>query len=221
MEPWYSPLQVLAALGLTLPLFIFYSWRIYNLILEHHHELKELKKNGWIEKILSEDWNKDELSARLALNAVFFHFDKRLGALRRSLRADVYIIILIGFIGTLLGMIGSFTTLLLAVGKSSLEPSAAITSLVKGGLSTALVSSLIAAVLAVFVMGYLEYTESAVVEIKAAINGGCLDSYRSRSAPRPLEIQERKARPPEAEPVEKTVSRPSAIEPGQTTEPGA
>jgi hypothetical protein len=214
MEPWYSPLQVLASLGLTFPLFIFYGWRIYNLILEHHHELKDLKKNGWIKQILSEDWNRDEMSARLALNAVFFHFDKRLGALRRSLRADVYIIILIGFIGTLLGMIGSFTTLLLAVGQNSMEPSAAIASLVKGGLSTALVSSLIAAVLAVFVMGYLEYTESAVVEIKATINGGCLASYRSQSAARPLEAEAFNARPPEAEPVEKTVHQPPAAEPG-------
>ncbi|CAN2042943.1 membrane hypothetical protein [Candidatus Magnetomoraceae bacterium gMMP-15] len=181
MEPWFAPLQVIAALGVTVPLFIYYFWRIYSLILEHRQAFFHLKGKKWLDNILIENWNKDEISAQLALNNVSLYFDKKLGAIRRSLRADVYIIILIGFIGTLIGMIGSFTTLLMSVGSKGLDPGIAITSLVKGGLSTALVSSLIAAVMAAVVMSYLSFTEKKLVELKEGLNSDCLKRYHKSS----------------------------------------
>ena len=177
MEPWFSPLQIILSLGITSPLFVYYAWRIYCLILEHHMAFSTFEDKQWIDKVLPQNWKKDELSAQLSLNSVFLKYDKKIGAIRRSLRADIYTIILIGFIGTLLGMIGSFTTLLLAVGSSKLEPSMAITTLVKGGLSTALVSSLIAAILASVVMAYLSFTEKKLVYLKESINNDCLKRY--------------------------------------------
>jgi len=177
MEPWFSPIQILLSLGITSPLFVYYSWRVYCLILEHHMSFLFFEDKQWIDDILSQNWKKNELSAQLSLNSIFLKYDKKIGAIRRSLRADIYTIILIGFIGTLLGMIGSFTTLLLAVGSSKLDPTMAITSLVKGGLSTALVSSLIAAILASVVMAYLSFTEKKLVFLKENINNECLKRY--------------------------------------------
>ena len=178
MNPWFAPLQVITALGFTVPFFVYYAWRVYSLILEHRQALFQLRNRKWINSILTEGWNRDELAAQLALSSVFLQFDKRLGSIRRSLRADVYIIILIGFIGTLLGMIGSFTTLLMSVGNKGLDPAIAITALIRGGLSTALVSSLIATIMAAVVMGYLSFTERKLVELKDGLNTDCLERYR-------------------------------------------
>jgi len=177
MEPWFSPAQVIAALGITVPLFVYYAWRVYSLIIEHSHAFNELKNKSWLDKLLMQGWNKDDISAQLTLNSIFLNFDKRIGSIRRSLRSDIYTIILIGFIGTLLGMIGSFTTLLLAVGSKGLDPTLAITTLVKGGLSTALVSSLIAAIIASIVMGFLSFTDRKLVDLKDEINIICLERY--------------------------------------------
>jgi hypothetical protein len=178
MDPWFSPIQIFASLGLTVPLFVYYSWRIYSLIVEHGMAIGQLNSNGWIDSILSGNWNQDDITSQLGLNNVFLFFDKKIGSIRRCLRSDIYSVILIGFIGTLLGMIGSFTTLLLAVDSSGVNPTKAITTLVKGGLSTALVSSLIAAILACIVMSYLSLTDRRVVELKAKINGICLTHYQ-------------------------------------------
>jgi len=178
MEPWFSPIQIFASLGLTVPLFVYYSWRIYSLIVEHGMAMGQLKQKGWVTSILAGKWNQDDISSQLSLNNVFLHFDKKVGSIRRCLRADIYSVILIGFIGTLLGMIGSFTTLLLAVDSSGMNPTKAITTLVKGGLSTALISSLIAAILASIVMAYLSLTDRSVVELKEKINGLCLNQYQ-------------------------------------------
>ena len=177
MEPWFSPLQILLSLGITSPLFVYYSWRIYCLIIEHHISFSFFENKQWIDDILPQNWKKNELTAQLSLNSIFLKYDKKIGAIRRSLRSDIYTIILIGFIGTLLGMIGSFTTLLIAVGSSKLDPAMAITTLVKGGLSTALVSSLIAAILASVVMAYLSFTEKKLVLLKENINNECLKRY--------------------------------------------
>ncbi|KPA14260.1 membrane protein [Candidatus Magnetomorum sp. HK-1] len=78
-------------------------------------------------------------------------------------------------------MIGSFTTLLTAVGAKGLNPAVAITTLIKGGLSTALVSSLIAAIMACIVMSYLSFTDRRIVELKGKINNICLDRYQLQS----------------------------------------
>jgi hypothetical protein len=181
MEPWFSPVQLLASLGVTVPLFIYYTWRVYSLILEHNDAVKQLNNKSWIDNILTDGWNEDNITSQLTLNNIFLYFDSKLGSVRRSLRADIYSIILIGFIGTLLGMIGSFTTLLIAVGAKGLNPAVAITTLVKGGLSTALVSSLIAAIIACIVMSYLSFTDRKIVELKGKINKTCLDRYQQQS----------------------------------------
>ena len=178
MEPWFSPIQIIASLGLTVPLFIYYAWRIYSLILEHGNALKELSNKKWMDHILTDNWNHDDITSQLTLNNVFLHFDKQIGSIRRSLRSDIYSVILIGFIGTLLGMIGSFTTLLLAVDASGMNPAKAITTLVRGGLSTALVSSLISAIMACIVMAYLSLTDRSIVELKERINTICLQRYQ-------------------------------------------
>lgn len=178
MEPWFAPAQIYTALGITLPIFIYYAWRIYSMILEHGQAFKNLKEGAWLDEILLEGWNKSEMAAQLALNSVFLRFDNTLGFIRRSLRADVYIIILLGFIGTLIGMITAFADLLLSIGDKGMDPATALTALLRGGLSTALISSLIAAVLACLVMGYLSFTEKRVVKLKEEVNADCFERYR-------------------------------------------
>jgi len=175
MDPWFSPIQMLTSLGLTIPLFIYYAWRIYSLILDHGIAIKQLKEKDWIDSILTPDWQQNDIISQLFLNNVFLYFDKKIGSIRRCLRSDIYSVILIGFIGTLLGMIGSFTTLLLAVEMNGINPANAIVTLVKGGLSTALVSSLISAIMACIVMGYLSLTDRTIVELKEQINNICLN----------------------------------------------
>ncbi len=177
MNPWYEPLQIIAALGVTGPFLILYAYRVYSKILEHRGALQDLAKDDWIDRFLPLGWNRDELSTQLALNSVYLEFDQRLGSVRRSLRSDVYAIILIGFIGTLTGMLGAFTTLLLSVGSQGLDPAHAVTSLIRGGLSMALVSSLIAAIIAAIVMGYLSFTEIKPVVLKARLNRVCFERY--------------------------------------------
>ena len=119
------------------------------------------------------------MTAQLSFNCVALYFDKKLVSIRHSLRIDAYNIILIGFIGTLMGMIASFTSLLISMGNSGLNPGVAIASLIKGGLSTALISSLIAAIMAAIVMGYLSVTEAKLVKLKYEISSECLAQYRT------------------------------------------
>jgi hypothetical protein len=184
MKPWYAPIQVAAALGITVPFFIYYAWRFYSLVLEHHQAYRHLSQKKWIHQILVKNWNQDEMTAQLSFNCIALYFDKKLVSIRLSLRVDAYNIILIGFIGTLMGMIASFTTLLTTMGNSGLNPGVAIATLIRGGLSTALISSLIAAIMAAIVMGYLSITERKLVKLKYEVGSECLAHYRTCRQPR-------------------------------------
>lgn len=119
---------------------------------------------------------------------VYLKFDKDIGALRRSLRADAYNVILIGFVGTLVGMISSFASLMLSLGNKDANPMMAINNLISGGMSTALVSSLIASVLAGIVIWYLSYTEKGYATLKLEINAYCNNRYREESMDRFVEL---------------------------------
>ncbi len=187
MTPWFSPMQLITALGVTGIPFLFYSYRIYHLITAHHESLAEMlprkrdsheeaaRKEEWIRRELAAGWNEDDTRIKLVMTRIFLLFDEKIGVFRRSLRSDVYIVILIGFIGTLIGMITSFSTLLFSVGNSGMDPADALGALLRGGLSTALVSSLAAAVLACTAMAYLSFTEKAVSAVKGRINAICLE----------------------------------------------
>lgn len=177
MEPWFSPFQIITSLGVTVPFFIWYSWRIYNMVLEHRLAFQHLQTEIWMDSILQKGWDMNEAATGLAMNSIYLYYDKKLGYIRRSLRADVYIIILLGFIGTLLGMITSFMTLLMSMGNKGIDPTSALTSLLKGGLSTALISSLIAALLACLVMGFLSFSEKGVVRLREKLNTACFNRY--------------------------------------------
>jgi len=87
-------------------------------------------------------------------------------------------------------MIGAFTTLLMAVGSKGIEPSNAITTLVRGGLSTALVSSLISAIMASIVMCYLSFTERNIVDLKEGLNNVCLEKYQNTRNTNQKQIQD-------------------------------
>ncbi len=179
MKPWFAPLQIITALGVTVPVFIAYAWRIYQQILKHQAAFRLLGSTAWVDAILEDGWTLSDVSAELTLNNVLLQYDQALGVIRRNLRADVYIIVLIGFIGTLFGMITAFTTLLMSVGKAGLEPSAALTALLRGGLSTALVSSLVAALMACIIMAFLTFSEGRVAALKSQLNSLCLGRYRT------------------------------------------
>jgi hypothetical protein len=178
MKPWFAPLQIITALGVTVPVFIVYAWRIYQLILKHQAAFRLLGSTAWLDEILEHGWTLNDVCAEMTLNNVLLRYDQALGVIRRNLRADVYIIVLIGFIGTLFGMITAFTTLLMSVGKGGLEPSVALTALLSGGLSTALISSLVAALMACIIMAFLTFSEGRVAALKSQLNSLCLDRYR-------------------------------------------
>ena len=42
--PWYQPSQILLALGITLPFFLYYGYRIYGLVLDHRAALRRFSK---------------------------------------------------------------------------------------------------------------------------------------------------------------------------------
>ena len=64
----------------------------------------------------------------------------------------------------------------------------AINNLISGGMSTALVSSLIASVLAGIVIWYLSYTEKGYATLKLEINAYCNNRYREESMDRFVEL---------------------------------
>ena len=166
MQPWFTPLQLLTALGITVPLFVYYTWRLYSLVIEHDQGIKSFEDFSWVNDLLDNYWTITQISAQLSISRIFLRYDTEIGSLRRSLKGDVNNIILVGFIGTLLGMLGSFASLILFIGNEALNPATLISALIKGGVSTALVSSLIASILAVLVLWYLSHTEKQLAVIK-------------------------------------------------------
>lgn len=185
-KPWYDPAQLALSLGITLPLFLFYAWRIYSGILRHREALSFLfcphlvreALEGLAENLRLEGSEpsslKEDLLAALAWNL----YEERLGSVRRSLRADVYTVILIGFLGTLIGVVNAFYHLSWSLGAASASPSEVVSVLLRGGLATALISSLVASVMAGLAMTYLSHTERRAVQARDSLLRGLLEVCR-------------------------------------------
>lgn len=174
--PWYQPSQILIALGITLPFFLYYGYRIYGLVLDHRAALRRFSSPRGSAELVREARlaaAEGDLAAQLALAEAFTALDHELGSRRRALRADAHAVVLVGFVGTLIGVSSAFASL---ASHGSVDDRGAfglVEQLVGGGLATALVSSLIAALLGVLSLGYLSATERTVVAVRRRILAAC------------------------------------------------
>ena len=186
--PWYQPSQILLALGITLPFFLYYGYRIYGLVLDHRAALRRFSKPEGSADLVRDARlasAEGELAAQLALAEVFTALDHELGTRRRSLRADAHAVVLVGFVGTLIGVSSAFASIATKGADSERGTFVLVEQLVGGGLATALVSSLVAALLGVLSLGYLSATERAVVTVRRRILAACradLPSFDSGDA---------------------------------------
>ena len=188
MQPasWYHPAQIVLALGVTLPLFLYYGYRIYNLVLDHRAALRRFLDADTGARLVQEALREKPpaahaggLAVQLALAEVFAEFERDLGSRRRALRTDSQAIVLVGFIGTLIGVSGAFASLASYGSNGSGGALGLLEQLVGGGLATALVSSLVAALLGVLALGYLSATERAVVTARRRLLAACRAGLRS------------------------------------------
>lgn len=194
MQPasWYHPVQIVLALGVTLPLFLYYGYRIYNLVLDHRAALRRFLDADAGARLVQEALREQppaahagDLAVQLALAEVFAEFERDLGSRRRALRTDSQAVVLVGFIGTLIGVSGAFASLASHGSSGSGGALGLLEQLVGGGLATALVSSLVAALLGVLALGYLSATERAVVTARRRLLAACRTGLRSAGLPDP------------------------------------
>ena len=172
MKPWYDPVELALSLGITLPLFLFYAWRVYAGIIKHREGLRFLcagELGEYLER-LKEDLKVKELSeaslrGEFLSAAVWNLYEERLGSVRRALRADAHTVVLLGFFGTLVGVVGAFYGVSPPEGETA-SPLELIHRLLQGGLATALVSSLVASVLAGLAITYLSLTEEKTIRAR-------------------------------------------------------
>ena len=179
---WYHPVQIVIALGVTLPLFLYYGYRIYNLVLDHRAALRRFLDPAASARCVREKRlaaPAGDLAVQIALAEVFAEFERELGSRRRALRTDSQAVILVGFIGTLIGVSGAFASLASYGPESEGGTLGLLGQLVGGGLATALVSSLVAALLGVLALGYLSATERAVVTARQRLLAACRESLRA------------------------------------------
>ena len=180
--PWYQPSQILLALGITLPFFLYYGYRIYGLVLDHRAALRRFSKPEGSAELVREARlaaAEGELAAQLAMAEVFTALDHELGTRRRALRSDAHAVVLVGFVGTLIGVSSAFASLASQGSDDGREAFVLVEQLVGGGLATALVSSLVAALLGVLSLGYLSATERAVVTVRRRILAACREDLPS------------------------------------------
>lgn len=183
--PWYQPSQILLALGITLPFFLYYGYRIYGLVLDHRAALRRFSKPEGSAELVREARlaaAEGELAAQLAMAEVFTALDHELGTRRRALRSDAHAVVLVGFVGTLIGVSSAFASLASQGSDDGREAFGLVEQLVGGGLATALVSSLVAALLGVLSLGYLSATERAVVTVRRRILAACREDLPSFEA---------------------------------------
>ena len=179
---WYHPVQIVIALGVTLPLFLYYGYRIYNLVLDHRAALRRFLDPAASARCVREKRlaaPAGDLAVQIALAEVFAELERELGSRRRALRTDSQAVILVGFIGTLIGVSGAFASLASYGPESEDGAFGLLGQLVGGGLATALVSSLVAALLGVLALGYLSATERAVVTARQRLLAACRESLRA------------------------------------------
>ena len=180
--PWYQPSQILLALGITLPFFLYYGYRIYGLVLDHRAALRRFSKPEGSAELVREARlaaTEGELAAQLAMAEVFTALDHELGTRRRALRSDAHAVVLVGFVGTLIGVSSAFASLASQGSGDGREAFVIVEQLVGGGLATALVSSLVAALIGVLSLGYLSATEYAVVTVRRRILAACREDLPS------------------------------------------
>ena len=183
--PWYQPSQILLALGITLPFFVYYGYRIYGLVLDHRAALRRFSNPAGSAILVREARlaaAEGELAAQLAMAEVFTALDHELGSRRRALRSDTHAVVLVGFVGTLIGVSSAFASIASQGSDDGREAFAIVEQLVGGGLATALVSSLVAALLGVLSLGYLSATERAVVTVRRHILAACREELPSFEA---------------------------------------
>lgn len=187
---WYHPALIVLALGVTLPLFLYYGYRIYNLVLDHREALRRFLDAGTGARLVQEKLREatpaghtEGLAAQLAFAEVFAEFERDLGSRRRALRTDSQAVVLVDFIGTLIGVSGAFASLASHGSGNERGALGLFEQLVGGGLATALVSSLVAALLGVLALGYLSATERAVVTARRSLLTACRAGLRSASSP--------------------------------------
>ena len=192
--PWYQPTQILLALGITLPFFLYYGYRLYGLVLDHRAALRRFSKPEGSAELVREarlgvlaadslrvllGAAEGELAAQLAMAEVFTALDHELGTRRRALRSDAHAVVLVGFVGTLIGVSSAFASLASQGSDDGREAFGLVEQLVGGGLATALVSSLVAALIGVLTLGYLSATERAVVTVRRRILAACREDLPS------------------------------------------
>lgn len=172
--PWYSPEQLAISLGVTLPLFFFYAYRIYSLWLDHGRALTDFNRLKYVNDLCAkQNINaKRELDTQFAIADVVGTLDRDLISRRRALRSDAHIIILIGFFGTLIGVLGSFTSLV-TLGTEAIQPVDLVKGIIQGGLATALVSSVVAVCISGVVLTYLSITEKRVATARLNVLNAC------------------------------------------------
>jgi len=162
MDPWFSPSQLYAALGISITVvFLLYTLKMFFVLLDHINGFTEFKTSAWKDSIMTQDWE----DFGVLWGEVIRIYEKKIGGHRITLKADAYNILVIGFIGTLQGMNESFSALDAAIRSSGVNPATAMTSLLKGGLSTALISSLVCALVAFLVMTYISFSEKKKNEL--------------------------------------------------------
>ena len=189
MNPaWYEPAQFINALGVTLPFFLYYGYRIYSLMLDHRAALRRLCDARDSTRLVRELRHADDITVQLALGEVFMQFDRELGARRRALRTDAQAVVLLGFMGTLIGVSDAFASLASFRWGGGREAFGLVEQLVGGGLATALLSSLVAACLGVVALGYLAATEGAVASARQRVLAACRADLCSIDAPEPRRV---------------------------------
>ncbi|MES9902648.1 MAG: MotA/TolQ/ExbB proton channel family protein [Sedimenticola sp.] len=169
-EPWFSPAQLFASLGMTLPLFFYYGWRIYSQIIDHVKGVRKLIDEEYLAAMVRANQlaeQPDKTTTDLTIAAIGSEFDSKIGCHRRALKIEAHSAILVGFLGTLVGVSGAFAALTMKT--RGTDPLAMMEGLIKGGLATALVSSLVAAVLGVIVYTFLSLTEEKVTRVRQSL----------------------------------------------------
>ncbi|MCP4112766.1 MAG: MotA/TolQ/ExbB proton channel family protein [Desulfobacteraceae bacterium] len=184
MEPWFAPKQIITALGITFPLFIIFMYLIYHNILKFEDEYKTFRDKGdpekwknWIRTEFPDEYIRD-ISEENHIDEVFDEFEKRFRPILDNLDIYVEITMFIGFLGTLLGVLASFASLQMTVESRGLEPAFALKTLLKGGLSTALVTSLISVSVIIFLLFYNSLANNKLIVLFTDIKSFCRKRIR-------------------------------------------
>lgn len=174
MQTWYAPQQIILALGVTLPIFLLFGWRLYGLLLDHRQALRRWSATEAMRQAIAQagySVARNEVERQLALARLFAGFDLDIASRRRALRADAQNLVLVGFVGTLIGVMGAFAGLVGPTAGADIP--GLLRALIDGGLATALVSSLVATLLSVLVHSALSRSEYRLAALRRDLLSLC------------------------------------------------